>query len=76
MGFVELEECRRLLRELMKFRSNNMPKKPIRIYVTDDEHQITTILEPFNELTVNMDEYVKRVETALQNELADAIGDL
>jgi type I restriction enzyme R subunit len=69
MGFKELEECRSLLRELMRLRGNTLPGTVIPLNITDDEKRIRVITEPSGEPVLHMDEYLKRVETALQNEL-------
>jgi type I restriction enzyme R subunit len=68
-GYDDLENCRVTLRELMKFRGSLMTKPFLKINVTDQGQKIEQIRDAFGAPTLNMDEYVKRVETALKNEL-------
>jgi type I restriction enzyme R subunit len=53
----------------MKLRGNTLPKTVISLDITDDEHRMRAIGEMPGEPVIHMDEYLKRVETALQNEL-------
>ncbi len=69
MDYDSLEHCRKTLRDLMKFRGNLMGKPYLALKLTDSGHRIEQIADRFSAPTLNMDEYIKRVETALQNEM-------
>lgn len=69
MDYDGLEHCRKTLRDLMKFRGNLMGKPYLTLNLTDSGQRIEQITDGFSAPTLNMDEYIKRVETALQNEM-------
>jgi type I restriction enzyme R subunit len=68
-GYDDLENCRKTLRELMRYRGALINKPYLKLNVTDDGHKIERLKDEFSAPALNMDEYVKRVETALKNEL-------
>jgi type I restriction enzyme R subunit len=69
MDYDGLEHCRKTLRDLMKFRGNLIGRPYLALNLIDSGQRIEQIADGLNAPTLNMDEYIKRVETALQNEM-------
>jgi type I restriction enzyme R subunit len=69
MGYEELENCRKTLRDLMKFRGALMGGPFLKLNIVDGGYRIEQVGDQFSAPTLNMDEYIKRVETALKNEM-------
>lgn len=68
MNYDDLEKCRKTLRDLMKFRTSMGYSPYLRINVTDTGHMLEEIKDP-SAPPIRVDEYIARVETALQNDL-------
>ncbi|MBT2685313.1 DEAD/DEAH box helicase family protein [Bacillus sp. ISL-37] len=68
-NYDEIEECRVLLRDLMKYRGEGLSRGFVELNLTDTDSIIKEVKNPSVSDIYNMDKYLIRVKEALESEL-------